>query len=364
MAFYNNIDDKFHSINFELNNNNVKIALANAIRRILLSELSMFAFDVDSLKIYTNTSMLHNGFITQRLPLIPLKQENLKNYNINDITVSLNKTNTENHMIDITGHDFTIEYQNRSLNPDDIFITSDFLFYKLKPQQEIHFSVNISYDNSSSKSAAFSNVSKSVYYYKRDEKLLNEVTKNLSDDDKKNFLLAEADKYYIKNNKGEPGVYIFSIESVTDISCKELFLKSLDLIIDKLNHLHSSIEDTTISEGKIIMKKSETSMEAFDFILKDETHTIGNLLASYLVDRNNIKYAAYNMPHPAFKEIVIRMALENDNTPENNIKVFKDNIDDVKKIVSDMKDQWNNYSNKKTTTKKIKIKTKNKVKEI
>ena len=39
-------------------------------------------------------------------------------------------------------------------------------------------------------------------------------------------------------------------------------------------------------------------MIAFDFIFNDEEDTIGNLLSQYLLDRENIYYVGYVIPHP------------------------------------------------------------------
>ena len=57
--------------------NNINVSLANAIRRIILSEIPTLAFITDTFetnqcKIEVNTSRLHNEIIKQRLSCIPI----------------------------------------------------------------------------------------------------------------------------------------------------------------------------------------------------------------------------------------------------------------------------------------------------
>lgn len=72
----------FDEINLELEFNNIDLSLANAIRRISISSLPTFAFNPDNINIKTNTSVLHNQFIEQRLSLVPICMYKTDIYNL------------------------------------------------------------------------------------------------------------------------------------------------------------------------------------------------------------------------------------------------------------------------------------------
>ncbi|SBS91979.1 DNA-directed RNA polymerase II subunit RPB3, putative (RPB3), partial [Plasmodium ovale curtisi] len=65
-----------NEMKFILYNSNT--ALANALRRIMLSEVPTLAVDI--VNVYENTSPFHDEFIAHRIGLIPIDSRNIKSY--------------------------------------------------------------------------------------------------------------------------------------------------------------------------------------------------------------------------------------------------------------------------------------------
>lgn len=70
------IDLTKDTIRFTLSN--CDVSLANALRRVMISEVPTMA--IHMVNIYENTSVLHDEFLTQRLALIPFVSDQVDRY--------------------------------------------------------------------------------------------------------------------------------------------------------------------------------------------------------------------------------------------------------------------------------------------
>ena len=213
------------------------------------------------------------------------------------------------------------------------------LFCKLKENHELHLTCNIKLNNLKNGTSGNSIVSKAVYYFDQDEKILNEeLNKNISNGilkDKKmekNFIISKRERYYKKTKDNKPLIYCFEITSVGDIPVKHIFTMGCSCIINKLENIVSNIKiDSDILE----IVKSPTNMNAYDFIFYDEDDTLGNLLQTYIFNEKNIEYVAYVIPHPLDNKMLLRISINN-----------TDNIDDYLKIINNILKKIIDYYNK------------------
>lgn len=131
----------------EMSSTNIKFALhsnvsfANALRRILLGELTCLA--VEYVEITENNSVFADECLAHRLGLLPL-QDTVDLMNKREcscekycekcaVVFNINKTNTTNSNINIYGRDFTVEKKEH----EDI-ISKNILICKLAPRQCIN----------------------------------------------------------------------------------------------------------------------------------------------------------------------------------------------------------------------------------
>ena len=73
---FKNIKQDDDDLTFEIINKNIKLALPNALRRIMIAEIPMIA--INNIEMHSNTSMLHNGILTDRLLLVPINYHKTK----------------------------------------------------------------------------------------------------------------------------------------------------------------------------------------------------------------------------------------------------------------------------------------------
>jgi DNA-directed RNA polymerase subunit L len=320
MNHISNIKEDNLNLSFELNNNNIiKLSLANAIRRICHAEIPVISIDIYNLIFEENTSMLNNTFLQKRLGLIPFNNNILKNYNIDTLSIYLEKNNDTDHIISIYSGDFIIKSNNDII--ENCLVSDKILFAKLKPNQNIKLYGKFKKNNRLNGGTNYSPVSKFVLTYKIDDKKIKEIIHQINDEnEKKYFIDTQTEKYYLKTKNNEPAVFILNIESIDIFKPKDIVENSFYILKEKLNFLIQSINENI--EQKIKISPSDRFFDSFNFLIFNEDHTLGNLISSYLHDHPNNNYSGYIIVHPNDNKLLITTSMKNDNTLDNNKKMF------------------------------------------
>ena len=291
MSFISNIEKDEEELKFTINENKLKIGIVNGIRRILLSDIPIYSISTTKINFIENTCMFDNEYIKHRLGLVSIKNNILKN--LEDIIITINKVNNTDNIISIYLSDFEIKQKGKVIKNEDLFTYPKTLLLKLKPLQEINIETTLEL-GISRENARFCPVSTAFYYfdYDTDERL------------------------YEKDKKDYPVKYNFTIESSGQYECKDLLLKSIDILKDKLQILKSDIE----KKGDITKFKHLKESDSVDLYIIIENDTIGNLLSQYIVDETpDIRFCGYHIPHPLNKTLIIRISYGNN---EISIKVI------------------------------------------
>ena len=354
-------------------------SIVNGIRRIILSELPVVAFNVDEdqpvkdITILDNTGVLHNEMLLQRVSLIPLYLNPIDYKNNYLFELKVEHDNSEPYKF-ITAKDFNIypllpkiqeqidtldeeeysdiintkshdnydlenplseKYKKKIFKPFE-FKRNNVLYYSLitelsntnttDEKQKIHLFGVPSVDTGK-KHARNQSVSCATYSFMEDKELFDTIVKeriqleNISKEEEEEFTkkiyLSESERYYYRDFENEPHKYNFSIKSSSYFNEKELFLNSLLYLINKIdmiklsfrNHLEG--KDTSIN----IIKQNNYN---YQFILNNESHTIGNIIQSHIVrrsinDGSIIQSCGYKIKHPLEETITLYLTLNPNN---------------------------------------------------
>ena len=92
----------------------VNVSIANAIRRIILSDVPIVVFrvspsDKNKCTIIANTCGLNNEIVKQRLSCIPIHIKDVEEFPINNYIMELNVQNNTDTTIYVTTKDFVIK---------------------------------------------------------------------------------------------------------------------------------------------------------------------------------------------------------------------------------------------------------------
>ena len=107
MPYISNLKISDDLISFDLDNKtgDIKISLANAIRRTITSDIYVYTIDENNIEFFENTSMLNNEFLKHRLSLIPIISD-LENINYENLIISCKKNNGSEYIENIYVNDF------------------------------------------------------------------------------------------------------------------------------------------------------------------------------------------------------------------------------------------------------------------
>lgn len=334
---YNKISE--NEINFELHNNDKhKISFMNALRRICIGEININAIDIETINIFNNTSCINETMLKKRLELSPIYKKDI----YENLKITLNITNEDNDIKSIYLSDFKIinKFSNKEdtqYEINDIFIHSNILYAKLKHNESIHIEAEFTINNATNSSSAFCPVCPMTFHFKRDESKISNALKNIKDEFKQNdFKLRDADRLYKTNDKNEPTICMMYLESCGNMTSHEVFKEGLNILKDKIEHFINNIKTTE----NIEIKKADFNIESFDYRIRGEDTTLGNLMQDYLFERSEVKYVGYDIPHPLDSLLIIRMGLNKDNSIENNNKIMIDTGKTIIGYINDMLKEW------------------------
>lgn len=314
----------------------VNVSIANAIRRIILSDIPLVVFrvspnDKNKCNIISNTCGLNNEIVKHRLSCIPIHIKDIEEFPLKNYIMELNvQNNTDTSMV-VTTKDFVIKdlVTGKPLPVDkmrEIFPANDvtgdhidFVRLKAKPAEEIQGKVihlTCEFDIGTAKEdGAFNAVSTCSYGNTINEPLQEEKLQQLKQkwkDEGKNESEIEFESVNWKLLEGKrifkPDSFDFIVQSIGIYTNPELLVLACKIMNDKLENLN-----TVIQEDRLEVKVSENTLRnCYDVILEGEDYTLGKVIEYFLLskyyEQSILTFCGFKMLHPHDSYSIIRVA--------------------------------------------------------
>ena len=314
----------------------VNVSIANALRRIILSEIPIVVFrvspsDKNKCSVIANTCGLNNEIIKHRLSCIPIHIKDVDTFPIKNYIMELNVQNNTDTTIYVTSNDFVIKdlVTGKPLPGDkirEIFpaddITGDYIDFvrlKAKSAEEIQgkiINLTSEFDIGTAKEdGAYNVVSTCAYGNTIDqatqEAKLAQLKQKWKDEGKKeseiefeatNWKLLEGKRIFKKDS------FDFVIQSIGIYTNAELLNLACKVMIEKLQNLNSIIEKDEVE----IKNADSTIPNCYDIHLVNEDYTIGKVIEYFLLknfyDTGILTFSGFKMLHPHDTYSLIRVA--------------------------------------------------------
>ena len=316
----------------------INVSLANAIRRVILSDISTFVFRVYPHSecrstITVNTSRIHNQILNQRLSCIPIHITE-QDFPYKDYTVEINATADGNEIRYITTKDFKVKNKTNGKYLTDVkvreifppnAITGDFIeFARLLPKmteygepEQLAMTCDLDI-GAANQDGAFNIVSTCAYQMTMDPskvdeawrikeaELVKEGVAAIGSDEmkaqRKNWSLLDAQRHTKDDS------FDFVIETVGVFTNADIVSKAAQIMINKCTKF---IRDIESGENHIIPTVS-TIQNGFDIELKGEDYTLGKVLEFFMHDKHyaddqTVTYCAFRKIHPHNPDSMIRV---------------------------------------------------------
>ena len=362
-------------------------SIVNSLRRTLMTEIPCVGFRVEEgtrkdIHIEINNSSLHNEFLMHRISLIPLylnpeeyeqqylfylnvkhdSKESFKFITTDDIQIlPLRKdVNLEEVEMSIDNYDFTKPLSKQK--HAEIFRPFTFrgkaqpiLITELKATdsedkiQEIVL-YGVPSESDGREHARWKCVSKAVYSYLENEELFKSVAEDkasiakiIDDEDKEKFIqslyLSEGERYYWRDSNDEPFKYNFSITSVNYYRPKELFIKTNELMIEKLETFKEHFINMVKGGDTTVLLEPCDKENVYKFKVCGQNDTLGNVVQSHIVnhfidEKSLVNFCGYKKSHPLEEYITFTFALNPSNktfgkSEESKLNAIIKYIDEV-----------------------------------
>ena len=335
----------------------IDTSLANAIRRIILSEIPtpVFRTTGENKKVtwITNTTRMNNELIGQRLSCVPIHIKDT-NFPIENIRIEVDKKN-EGDIIDfVTTGDFKIkdiktdkyltDSATRKIFPPNP-LTGDFIdLCRLRPRisddiagEHLKFTCILDIgtaqqDNAFNVAATCSygftldeGKIKKLYNEKKTELSKTEITKEDVEFALKDWSLLEAKRHFIQNS------FDFVIETVGPFSNSAIVHKACDIMINKLK----KFQNTMNNQQDLISNSNTTIVNGYDITIPNEGYTLGKVIEYVLYSKyygTVLTYCGFQKPHPHIDICKIRLGFKDAIEISNIVTYLVDVADHAIKV--------------------------------
>lgn len=382
-------DKNGNYVEFEIGN--IHFSMANAVRRSIISGVKSVGFRNEpyencTIHIKHNDSPLNNQLLEHRIAMVPINVANIEKFDCDDHLFVIDVVNSTNTNLHITTEDFKVkrissntwlsEKEVRQLFPPDPISGQFALLTKLRPKYyiggivknpKIDKEMQSTFDRTAEEPVKLYLEAKAVISNGAENGHFNPAccaayinTVNMEDAEvaakvwianeiarqnslgvtpfseeklRKRFMISESQRYFHKNERGEPNIFTYKVESVGVIPPLVIFHRGIEVVKQKISGFIGNL--LANNKDVVDVKPSKQVNGGYDIIVNNEDDTLGNLVqmhlslmyADYLLpnDKRLLNFIGYRRPHPLEQKIIF--TIQPNNNTENN--TFEDIIKSV-----------------------------------
>ena len=309
-------------LEFQISGANIDYIIMNTIRRVILSDIPISAFN--EFKFEKNTSIFHNNYLKLRLKFLPIW--GVKN-NIEYFDSNL-KNNVDHTKIEDTNEDNVELEVEKNMDTTSLKQLTLYINYKNKTSDIITVTTSNAkfyYDGKQIDSPYKNPVP--IVKLQPDQEIAFTAISSLGIEKEDTMFSAVSIATYKEINDHE---FEFYIESRGQIDEKKILVIALKNIERRIKNFLKVLND------EIAEQVDKDKLEGI-LIINNEDHTLGNLLSRGLQQHSNISFGGYNLPHPLIKKVELQYKLNKKSNIKDIItevaEYYMDIFNEIKKSI-------------------------------
>ena len=312
--------DEFEStiLKLEISGKNISFPIINALRKVCLNQIPIYAFHTDKINILRNNSVFDNTYMRERLSQLPItKLDEMKLLNFLPLKyykdVNFNDKNFERHPEDSMNIEYYIKAKNDG--PDKILNVST---------NDLQININNEKINSNEK---YSEKNPILLIQLRIGEEFECSLKGVLAIGEYNSIFNASSCYYDEIAEDK---FIFNIESSGQITEYNILIKGCDIIIEKLKIIKENINNQQYKN--INMENNSLILE-----LINEDYTCGGPINYLLQNMKEVIYSGITKPNFMEKNLLLKVKTEKSFEP---FKILNKAIDDSISLYEEFKSKF------------------------
>ena len=315
----NSIDEFESSIlKLEISGKNIIFPIINALRKVCLNQIPIYAFHTDKINILRNNSVFDNTYMRERLSQLPVTKLNrIKILNFLPLKyykdVNFNDKNFERHPEDTLNIEYYIKAKNDG--PEKILNVNT---------NDLQININNEKIKNSEK---YSEKNPILLVQLRIGEEFECSLKAVLAIGEYNSIFNASSCYYdeIDENK-----YIFNIESNGQFTEYDLLIKGCEIIIEKLNIIKENVNNQQYKN--LVMENNSLILE-----LINEDYTCGGPINYLLQNMKEVIFSGITKPNFMEKNLILKIKTEKSTDP---FKVLNKAIDESISLYEEFRNKF------------------------
>lgn len=341
--------------------NPMSIAFINLIRRVMLTDIPVYAIDRNELTFVDSTCMIHQDLLSHRFSMCPVNMEvMIADAKRDTLEFQLNVKNDKAEMMNVSLSEIKVQRPDNSGISGAIWVYPSMLIARLRPTQLIHAHGPLRLGTARMRNAAYHAVVAPRYHFGYDEQRMMEMVEEakakkwiLNDEDEIRYRTSHREQAFSAFNPDYPKEFYMTFENVGNYGIWDIMPMVIHLIRYRFQSYLTvlrALKDANPSglngngpwevSNRLTVMLHKSQLYCFDIYWDYDEYSAWDLLTQTMREMSDVTYVGTMIAATKDPKIKVRIAVE-DNEWDTVHRIMTESIEIWLKRWDECLAQWN-----------------------